>query len=543
MTPILLTLVFSFGIQAPTPALPTATLGEVYYWFLQGRMLEESGDVQGAVAALRQAIDRAPTSAPLRAELAGLFAREGRPNEAIAEADAALAIDPANREAHRILGLVKAALAERSLSAGTAGAGPDAIAHLEKAIAGGVRDLGVELTLGRLYVRSGQHAKGIDRLRRFLADQPEHVDALMLLADAYEDSGQPAAAVSALESAAAGGSAPPQVFMRLGELYENGSRWKEAASIWRALARATPQRSTPFRIRYATALVNSGDLAAGRQELVDLTAAAPRDISVWYMLSQVERRLGNAAAAEEAAARIAEIDPRDARGPLALAQAHAARGNYRGVIETLEPRVKEARDQDIAAGTYARMAGDLALAFQEVGERSRAIELLEGARRRDPDTLSVLFALAAAYERGSRFDEAERAFRDLLARDPEHAGALNYLGYMLADRGQKLDEALALVQRALAIEADNPSYLDSLGWAYFKLARLDDARGPLERAASALPKTSVIQDHLGDVYFELKRFKDAVVAFDRALAGDREGIDAAAVTRKRDRARQLADRN
>jgi tetratricopeptide (TPR) repeat protein len=117
---------------------------------------------------------------------------------------------------------------------------------------------------------------------------------------------------------------------------------------------------------------------------------------------------------------------------------------------------------------------------------------------------------------------------------------LNSLGYLLADHGRKLDEAVELIKRALALEADSPSYLDSLGWAYFKLNRFDDARAPLERAASARPKTSVILDHLGELHFQVKRYRDAADAWDQALAGDREGIDVAAITKKRDRARQLA---
>jgi tetratricopeptide (TPR) repeat protein len=113
---------------------------------------------------------------------------------------------------------------------------------------------------------------------------------------------------------------------------------------------------------------------------------------------------------------------------------------------------------------------------------------------------------------------------------------------MLADRGQKLDEAVAFINRALALKADDPSYLDSLGWAFFRQRKFEEARPPLERAAKALPEVSFIQDHLGDLYVELKRYSDAAAAFDRALGGDREDVDVAAITNKRDRARELATR-
>jgi tetratricopeptide (TPR) repeat protein len=71
---------------------------------------------------------------------------------------------------------------------------------------------------------------------------------------------------------------------------------------------------------------------------------------------------------------------------------------------------------------------------------------------------------------------------------------------------------------------------------------LDRALEPLERAAAALPGTAVVQDHLGDVYFGLKRYRDALLVWDRALAGDRDGLDVAVVTAKRDLARELAGR-
>ncbi|MGE3341914.1 MAG: tetratricopeptide repeat protein, partial [Vicinamibacterales bacterium] len=87
--------------QAQQAPASTAAVGEAYFLFLQGRMLEGRGDVQGAIAAYRSAIDLMPKAADVRAELAGLYAREGRAAESVAEGEAALTIDPDNHEAHR----------------------------------------------------------------------------------------------------------------------------------------------------------------------------------------------------------------------------------------------------------------------------------------------------------------------------------------------------------------------------------------------------------------------------------------------------------
>jgi tetratricopeptide (TPR) repeat protein len=546
MTSIALVLALGLSVQGAPSAqpAPSAALGQAYFLFLQGRSLEEAGKVDDAIATYRQALTLAPKAAEIHAELSGLYARQNKANESISEAQAALAIDSSNREAHRILGLVQAALStQASTPSGARLLMTQAISHLERVVSQNIRDPLSELTLGRLYVETEDYTKGITTLQLFLLDQPGYPEAVMLLAQAYDSSGRPAEAVSLLEDLVDNPSSqvPVQTRAWLGELYEKVGRWKDAAVTWGDLATRNP-RNGSYRLRQATALVNAGDVEGGRTRLVELTKQSPRDVSLWYLLSQVERRLGNAAGAEDAARRISEIDPADLRGPLALAESFAARGDYGQVVATLRPRVAAATEADVSAGMYGRVVGDLAAALQQTGDHAGAVQVLEAARRRAPDDADVQFELGTAYDRAGQLDQAEAIFRGVIGKDPANASALNYLGYMLADHSRKLPEALSLIQRALAIDTGNPSYLDSLGWAYFKLEKLDSARDPLERAAAALPRVSVIQDHLGELYFQLKQYRDAASAFDKALAGDREEIDVTAVTKKRDRARELAGR-
>ena len=88
------------------------------------------------------------------------------------------------------------------------------------------------------------------------------------------------------------------------------------------------------------------------------------------------------------------------------------------------------------------------------------------------------------------------------------------------------------VQRALKVEPANPSFLDSLGWAYYQQGKLDLADPPLTQAAAKLPQSSAVQDHLGDLRFKQQRFADAAAAWERALAGDGDAIDRAKVEQK-----------
>ncbi len=104
-----------------------------------------------------------------------------------------------------------------------------------------------------------------------------------------------------------------------------------------------------------------------------------------------------------------------------------------------------------------------------------AVRLFEQARKTFGDDETLTMRVANAYEAGGRLDEAEREFRKLMAADPLNANAMNSLGYMLADRGMRLPEALELAQRAVKVEPDNPAYQDTLGWALFKSGKAAEA--------------------------------------------------------------------
>jgi tetratricopeptide (TPR) repeat protein len=103
---------------------------------------------------------------------------------------------------------------------------------------------------------------------------------------------------------------------------------------------------------------------------------------------------------------------------------------------------------------------------------------------------------------------------------------------MLADRGERLDESVGYLKKALEIDPDNGSYLDSLGWAYFKGNKLDLASDNLKRAADQLKTNSVIQDHYAELLARQGRFDEAIAAWMRALAGDGDTIDRAGIDQK-----------
>jgi len=224
-------------------------------------------------------------------------------------------------------------------------------------------------------------------------------------------------------------------------------------------------------------------------------------------------------------------NPDDLRLARLHAQALRQGGHPDQAISVLQELVGRQADKPIAYVALAQV-------YQETNRATDAIRTLEQAQAKFPSETAIPFELGAVFEKQKRFSDAEAAFRKVLALDDAHAPALNYLGYMLADRGERLDESVAYLKKALQIDPDNGSYLDSLGWAYYKENKLDLAADNLQRAADQLRTNGVIQDHYGDVLFKLGRYDEAISAWTRALSGDEEGIDRAGVDKKIRDARQ-----
>jgi tetratricopeptide (TPR) repeat protein len=167
---------------------------------------------------------------------------------------------------------------------------------------------------------------------------------------------------------------------------------------------------------------------------------------------------------------------------------------------------------------------DTYLNLSQVYERGRRYSDAEQAARKaesfsaEPhDNETAWLLLGAVYERQKQFDKAENEFKKVLDVNPKNAQVLNYYGYMLADRGVRLDEAQDLIQRAVDQEPFNGAYLDSLGWVYYKQNKLDEAEIQLRKAVEHEPHDPTIREHLGDVYAKQGRMDQAAIEWEKSL--------------------------
>lgn len=440
---------------------PAERQSDAYYQFLLGRHLAGEGEVEGAIKAFQQAAASDPLASEIPAELASLYFRLNRPKEAIAAAEAAVTISSDTFEAHRVLGMIYAARLEGpGRNEASARDLAQAVTHFEKAltIPGYGGRPAVQLALARLYLRDNAYDKAIAALTRLISQEPEELDALPLLAQAYSAIGRTQEAADVLEQLV---DYAPQFYPTLGDLYAREHQWKEAAQAYREAA-GVYTRNSEMKRRLAWALKSSGDIAGSLSVLKEAVDAYPDDPVAYVALAE---------------------------------------------------------------------------GYSDQAQHGQALGVLDQAVTKFPKNTAVIFQRGATLERQSRHAEAEQAFLDVIAKDPKHAAALNYLGYMLAERGERLTESVGYIKRALEVDPNNGAYLDSLGWAYFKLNQLELAESNLRRAAEQMTEDSVVQDHFGDVLFRLGRSTEAIQAWEHALAGDRQSINPAEIEKKLQKAR------
>ena len=152
--------------------------------------------------------------------------------------------------------------------------------------------------------------------------------------------------------------------------------------------------------------------------------------------------------------------------------------------------------------------------YKEAGE---ALDKADALATKPTEKLEVEYIRGEYYDRQKMYEQAEAEYRKALVIDPQNAGVLNNLGYMLADRGERLPEALKMIRRAVDLEPQNAAYLDSLGWVYFKTGQYTLAEENLRKAIERTSTDPAILDHLGEVYEKTGNLKLAVAQWERSM--------------------------
>ena len=221
-----------------------------------------------------------------------------------------------------------------------------------------------------------------------------------------------------------------------------------------------------------------------------------------------------------------------------------------GKLDTAVDDVKKLLDGKDDRDTLISLA-QLYEKAKRYDDMARQLDAADKLSKNDDDRETIAFMRCAMLEKQKKFEQSEAEFRKVLKFNPSSAAAMNYLGYMLADRNERLNEALDLIQKAIEQEPHNSAYLDSLGWVYYRLGRYDEAERSLKRSLERSSRDPTVHDHLGDVYAKQGKLKDAVTQWQLSLkewesssVADRDATEVAKVTRKLESAKvKLAREN
>ena len=447
------------------PGLPEAH-------FQHAQALEGLGDLAGAIQALEKARNIQKDHYEVIRELGRLYVRTGRPDRAVEIYLAApqLLADPK-------LQMTTAGLL------GQQGRHDQAVELLRKGTARHPQDPALAVELGQALMRVRKFEEATEVFGRVLENHPKQTLAILELSRLEAVRGDRESAIGRLQRL-------------LGDL---GNPKSQADWEFRERVQATLAHVHQESRQYTDAIRLFRELLAGR----------PGEPQFKAMLIYALKDAGKLDEALSLAGELVQDHPRDPDALATRAQMLSANDRLSEGVKLVQSRLSREQDPE----TYYRIISQLYMDHKNYGKAEKAIKEGLGLK---PDSEPLQFRLASVYERQEKLPDAEAEFMRILESNPDHAGVLNYLGYMWADRGIRLHEALTYIRKATEMDPYNGAYLDSLGWVYFKLRRLDEAEVNLKRAAR-LTQDPTIFDHLGDLYIELGQLETALQYYERGV--------------------------
>jgi tetratricopeptide (TPR) repeat protein len=341
---------------------------------------------------------------------------------------------------------------------------------------------------------------------------PEAVQLRMVLARALTELEDPEAAMAALAVAVEAHPERRDVRLAYARLLVSVEDFERVRPEFDRLLAAAPDDA---ELLLTTALLSleAGRFGLARDYLERLLASGQRNHDANYYLGRLHERAGDLAAARRSYEAVGEGDHSDdARLRLA---ALAADLDGLPAAQAQFARLQQDPDEAIALRAYIAEANLL----RERGELELALQRLARGLIQFPGSEQLLYLRGLVHERAGDIPAAEADFRAILEMDPENTTALNALGYTLADRTDRYDEAYELIVRAYEQRPDDAAIVDSYGWVLYRLGRLEEALEQLQRAYQLLPD-SEIASNLAVVLWELGRREESRAIIDEALQRD-----------------------
>ena len=407
--------------------------------------------------------------------------------------------------------------------------------------------------LAQNLLNDGQSDAALEQYKVIADANPEDAQTYVRIAEIYRKQGKFDLALENLKKAESMVQDSVEVPYNIAAIYQAQGRYDEAVPIMRGLLKKSEKADgkysngeksnrAVFLERLGTIYRDQGNNQAAVETFREVVALGGDDnvergyqqiIDTWREAKEWQKALDSA---KEAVQKL----PGSAPLKMVLAAQQADMGDADEALKSVRAMLKGTADDREIYITLAQMNTRL----RRFSDGEQALDKAEALSTKLEDKEYIWFLRGSSFERQKKYPEAEEQFKKVLASDPEHASALNYLGYMLADQNMKLEEAFGYIKRAVDLDPANGAYLDSLGWAYFRLGKYELAEDNLVKAAQKINTDPTVHDHLGDLYQKMGRLKLAATNWERALtewnrtvAADVDPADIARVQKKLDSAK------
>lgn len=516
--------------------------------FAKAHLLSIDGDYAGSLEAIEQAIEIDPDSAILYVSKAEIHLYLGQLELAKRALEDALVRNPDLLDAHLTLSEIQTAMGEHSA----------AIESLTAAQRLKPEDRRITLHLALAHARNQEYPTAVKILELLIEEDPDDADAYLALARIHLLSNLPLLSIDAYRSLLLIDPENEQATIELGSLYVQINQPEQAVELYSSYVENV-QQSNRVRYQLVRIFLDQDLLEKALEQLFLIVENNPDDHEALHKIGLIRLRQQQPELAEEAFRGVLEIR-QDGASLYALGIALEDGGKLSEALTTFEQidsnseqfpdavihraylLPKFDRNQEAVVLLEAQLSNlepmpelyeYLASLYGKERSWAKAKRTLNTALEQFPDNSALLLRQALLLDLAGEPEAAEVSAQKILQIEPDHAEALNFIAYSYAVRNIKLEEAEALVLKAIEI-SDSPHIRDTYGWVLYRMNRLDEALVELELATSGLPDDPTIQEHLGDLLDAMGKPDEALVYYQKALDGG-DAFDPEAVQMKIDK--------
>lgn len=396
----------------------------------------------------------------------------------------------------------------------------EAVASIEKLVALDPANVGLQKILIEFYQRASKLDKAVETVDDILELTPDDLDARERKAQILILQGKWDLAAHEYDLILNEKNVPLDIKIRIGASYFNRSlKDSSLIKITKEFFEKIDKDTTDWQIKMFLGAIalNEKDDSAAIKNFKIVTDLARWNVEAWIRLGGLyfdNKKFGEAVKVMEEAV---DLFPDDFTVNLILGLSLAQLDKHLEAKPYLKKSVELNPNDITSLSSYA-------YTLNQLKENELAINYLKQALKIKPDDVNLLGTLGLIYDSMKNWTECDSIYKYALTIDPRNALVNNNYAYSLSERDERLEDALKMVQLALEIDPDNTSYLDTMGWVYFKLGNYSEAKKYLEKAIEIGGEKSVMLDHLGDVMFKLGDTEKAKLYWQKAYDLDKTNL-------------------